>query len=67
VSAIVIGRALLSASDKTGLVDFARGLSRHGVKILSTGGTALALRGAGITVRDVSEVTGLPRLFERRA
>ena len=66
MSAIVIGRALLSASDKTGLVDFARGLSRHGVKIVSTGGTALALRAAGITVRDVSEVTGYPELFDGR-
>ncbi len=66
MSAIAIGRALLSASDKTGLVDFARGLSRHGVKILSTGGTALALRGAGISVRDVSEVTGFPELFDGR-
>ena len=63
---IRVGRALLSVSDKTGLVEFAHGLARHGVKILSTGGTAVALRDAGVTVRDVSEVTGFPELFGGR-
>lgn len=63
---IQIGRALLSVSDKTGLVEFAHGLTRHGVKILSTGGTALALREAGISLREVSEVTGFPELFGGR-
>ena len=63
---IRIGRALLSVSDKTGLVEFAHGLARHGVKILSTGGTAVALREAGVSVRDVSEVTGFPELFGGR-
>ncbi len=63
---IRVGRALLSVTDKTGLVEFAHGLARHGVKILSTGGTAVALRDAGVTVRDVSEVTGFPELFGGR-
>jgi phosphoribosylaminoimidazolecarboxamide formyltransferase/IMP cyclohydrolase len=66
VTPIRIGRALLSVSDKTGLVEFAHGLARHGVKILSTGGTAVALREAGVSVRDVSEVTGFPELFGGR-
>jgi phosphoribosylaminoimidazolecarboxamide formyltransferase / IMP cyclohydrolase len=66
VTPIRIGRALLSVSDKTGLVEFAHGLARHGVKILSTGGTAVTLREAGVTVRDVSEVTGFPELFGGR-
>jgi len=66
VNAIRISRALLSVSDKTGLVEFAHGLVRHGAKILSTGGTATALRDSGISVRDVSEVTGFPELFDGR-
>lgn len=66
MSGVRIGRALLSVSDKTDLVEFAHGLARHGVKILSTGGTATALRSAGIGVRDVSEVTGFPELFDGR-
>ncbi|MGH7682415.1 MAG: bifunctional phosphoribosylaminoimidazolecarboxamide formyltransferase/IMP cyclohydrolase, partial [Candidatus Eiseniibacteriota bacterium] len=66
MTAIPIGRALLSVSDKTGLVEFATGLARHGVKILSTGGTAVTLRAAGVPVRDVSEVTGYPELFDGR-
>ncbi len=63
---IRIGRALLSVSDKTGLVELASGLLRHGVKIVSTGGTAVALQDAGIPVRDVAEVTGYPELFGGR-
>ena len=63
---IRIGRALLSVSDKSGLVEFAAGLVRHGVKLLSTGGTAAALRSAGLSVRDVSELTGYPELFDGR-
>ena len=63
---IPIGRALLSVSDKTGLVEFGNGLARHGVKIVSTGGTAVALREAGVSVRDVAEVTGYPELFGGR-
>jgi len=61
-----ITRALISVSDKTGLIDFARGLSRKGVEIISTGGTARALREAGIEVRDVSELTGFPEILGGR-
>jgi phosphoribosylaminoimidazolecarboxamide formyltransferase/IMP cyclohydrolase len=61
-----IRRALLSVSDKTGLVDFARGLAKHGVTLLSTGGTAKALRDAGLTVTDVSEVTDFPEVMDGR-
>jgi phosphoribosylaminoimidazolecarboxamide formyltransferase/IMP cyclohydrolase len=66
VSALPIGRALLSVSDKRGLAEFAVGLARHGVKIVSTGGTADVLRRAGVTVRDVAEITGYPELFAGR-
>src|SRR6516165_1435791 len=61
-----IRRALLSVSDKTGLADFARGLARHGVTLISTGGTAKALRDAGLAVTDVSEVTGFPEIMDGR-
>ncbi|MBU3664956.1 MAG: bifunctional phosphoribosylaminoimidazolecarboxamide formyltransferase/IMP cyclohydrolase [Chthoniobacterales bacterium] len=61
-----IRRALLSVSDKTGLVDFARGLADAGVELLSTGGTASALRAAGLTVKDVSEHTGFPEILDGR-
>jgi phosphoribosylaminoimidazolecarboxamide formyltransferase / IMP cyclohydrolase len=61
-----IHRALLSVSDKTGLADFARSLRRHGVEILSTGGTAKLLREEGIEVTDVAEVTGLPEMMDGR-
>ena len=61
-----IRRALISVSDKTGIVDFARELARFDVEIISTGGTAKALREAGITVRDVSEVTGFPEMMDGR-
>jgi len=59
-------RALLSVSDKTGLVEFATALSDHGVELLSTGGTANALRAAGLEVRDVSDVTGFPEMMDGR-
>lgn len=61
-----IRRALMSVSDKTGIVDFARELKRFGVEIISTGGTASALREAGIEVRDVSDVTGFPEMMDGR-
>ena len=61
-----IARALLSVSDKTGLADFARELHQFGVELLSTGGTAKALRDAGLPVIDVSEFTGAPELFDGR-
>ena len=61
-----IRRALISVSDKTGIVDFARELTHFNVEILSTGGTAKALRDAGITVRDISEITGFPEMMDGR-
>jgi len=61
-----IRRALLSVSDKTGLVEFAGALRRFGVELLSTGGTARTLREAGIEVRDVSEVTNFPEMLDGR-
>ncbi len=61
-----IQRALLSVSDKTGLIDFARGLAALGVEILSTGGTAATLREAGLAVIDVSGVTGHPEILDGR-
>ena len=59
-------RALLSVSDKTGLVEFARGLAARGVELVSTGGTARALRQAGLPVANVSDVTGLPEMMDGR-
>ena len=61
-----IARALISVSDKTGLEPFAAALARHGVAILSTGGTARALRDAGIAVTDVSDHTGFPEIMDGR-
>jgi len=61
-----IKRALISVSDKTGAVDFATKLTEHGVEIISTGGTAKALRDAGLKVTDVSEVTGFPEMMDGR-
>lgn len=61
-----IQRALLSVSDKTGLVEFARALATAGVELLSTGGTAKALRDAGLAVIDVSEYTGFPEMLDGR-
>jgi phosphoribosylaminoimidazolecarboxamide formyltransferase/IMP cyclohydrolase len=61
-----IARALLSVSDKQGLTDFARALERRGVELLSTGGTAQALRNAGIAVREVADYTGFPEIMGGR-
>lgn len=61
-----IRRALISVFDKTGILDFARELKHYEVEIISTGGTAKALRGAGIEVVDVSEVTGFPEMMNGR-
>jgi phosphoribosylaminoimidazolecarboxamide formyltransferase/IMP cyclohydrolase len=61
-----ITRALLSVSDKTGLLDLARALSKHGVELVSTGGTRRALAEAGLTVLEVSELTGFPELMDGR-
>ena len=63
---VPIARALLSVSDKTGIVELARALVRHGVELVSTGGTATALRDAGLTVRDVADLTGFPEMMDGR-
>ncbi|MES2144203.1 MAG: bifunctional phosphoribosylaminoimidazolecarboxamide formyltransferase/IMP cyclohydrolase, partial [Pseudomonadota bacterium] len=63
---VPIGRALISVSDKTGLLDLARTLARMGVELISTGGTSGMLRAAGLAVRDVSEVTGFPEMMGGR-
>ena len=61
-----IARALLSVSDKTGLIDFARALAGYGVELVSTGGTAKALKDAGLQVVDVAELTGFPEMMDGR-
>jgi phosphoribosylaminoimidazolecarboxamide formyltransferase/IMP cyclohydrolase len=63
---VKIARALLSVSDKTGLVELGRALARHGVELVSTGGTAKALRDEGLEVRDISELTGFPEMMDGR-
>ena len=65
-SARKIRRALLSVTDKTGLVEFAQVLAGFGVELVSTGGTARALRGAGLTVKDISDLTGFPEMLDGR-
>ena len=59
-------RALLSVSDKSGLIEFARALSERGVELVSTGGTAKAIAAAGLKVKDVSELTGFPEMMDGR-
>jgi phosphoribosylaminoimidazolecarboxamide formyltransferase / IMP cyclohydrolase len=66
VSEVRVGRALLSVSDKTGIVDLARGLAELGVEIVSTGGTARELASAGVPVREVSDLTGFPEIMDGR-
>ena len=61
-----ITRALISVSDKTGLIELGRALADHGVELLSTGGTASALKGAGLKVTDVAEHTGFPEMMDGR-
>ena len=61
-----IQRAILSVTDKTGLVDFARKLSTLGVELISTGGTAKLLRDSGIAVKDISDLTGFPEMLDGR-
>ncbi len=63
---VPIRRALISVSDKSGLVPFAQALAARGVEILSTGGSAAALRAAGVTVKEVSEHTGFPEILDGR-
>ena len=61
-----IRRALLSVSDKTGLISFATALNARGIELVSTGGTAAALKAAGLAVKDVSELTGFPEMMDGR-
>src|SRR5437899_4480455 len=61
-----VARALLSVSDKTGLIDLANALAAHGVELVSTGGTAKAIAAAGLKVSDVSELTGFPEMMDGR-
>ncbi|MBZ5656785.1 MAG: bifunctional phosphoribosylaminoimidazolecarboxamide formyltransferase/IMP cyclohydrolase [Acidobacteriia bacterium] len=61
-----IQRAILSVTDKSGLVDFARKLAASGVELVSTGGTAKLLRDSGISVKDISELTGFPEMLDGR-
>src|SRR5208337_2606753 len=61
-----IHRALLSVTDKTGLVEFAQALAGFGVELISTGGTARALREAGLAVKDISDLTGFPEMLDGR-
>jgi phosphoribosylaminoimidazolecarboxamide formyltransferase / IMP cyclohydrolase len=61
-----VARALLSVSDKTGLIDFANALAARGVELISTGGTAKTIAAAGLKVKDVSELTGFPEMMDGR-
>src|SRR5690242_16348043 len=63
---IPIKRALLSVSDKTGIADLGKALAAKGVELVSTGGTARALRDAGLEVRDISDLTGFPEMMDGR-
>ena len=63
---VPVRRALLSVSDKTGLVELGEALAARGVELVSTGGSAAALRGTGLAVRDVSELTGFPEMMDGR-
>ena len=63
---IPIKRALLSVSDKAGIIELGQALARHGVELVSTGGTAKSLRDAGLAVRDISELTGFPEMMDGR-
>ena len=63
---VPLRRALISVSDKTGLIDLATALHQRGVELLSTGGTAKAIRDAGLPVKDVSDVTGFPEMMDGR-
>ena len=66
MSDVKISRALLSVSDKTGLAELGQALARHGVELVSTGGTAKALRDIGLEVRDISDLTGFPEMMDGR-
>ena len=61
-----VRRALISVSDKTGMIDFAKALAEHGIELLSTGGSAQQMRDEGLDVKDVAEVTGFPEMMDGR-
>src|SRR5438132_14356274 len=61
-----VSRALLSVSDKTGLIEFANALAARGVELVSTGGTARVIAAAGLRVKDVSDLTGFPEMMDGR-
>src|SRR5690606_3659726 len=63
---VTVGRALLSVFDKSGMADFARGLSEAGVELVSTGGTHRLISEAGLAVRDISDLTGFPEMMDGR-
>ena len=63
---VPVRRALISVSDKTGLLEMAKALDSHGIELLSTGGSAKALRDAGLNVRDVADLTGFPEMMDGR-
>src|SRR5437764_11783706 len=63
---VQVARALLSVSDKTGIIEFARGLADLGVELISTGGTARQLADAGIPVRSITDLTGFPEIMDGR-
>ena len=63
---VPIGRALISVSDKTGMIELAKALAGYGVELISTGGSANTLRSAGLVVRDVADVTGFPEMMDGR-
>ncbi|HWU92486.1 MAG TPA: bifunctional phosphoribosylaminoimidazolecarboxamide formyltransferase/IMP cyclohydrolase [Sphingomicrobium sp.] len=63
---VPVRRALISLSDKSGLAELAAGLARHGIEVVSTGGTAARLREAGASVRDISDLTGFPEMMDGR-
>ena len=65
-SEVQVARALLSVSDKTGIVEFARGLAQLGIELISTGGTFRELADAGVPVRSVSELTAFPEIMDGR-
>ena len=63
---VKVARALLSVSDKTGLSELGQALARHGVELVSTGGTRKAIADAGLPVKDISELTGFPEMMDGR-
>src|SRR3712207_2101767 len=63
---VPVRRALISLSDKSGLDELAAGLARHGIEVISTGGTAGKLRESGAEVRDISDLTGFPEMMDGR-